>query len=304
MNPWGLILKGAAFETGRQLVNNQRRGMGFSPGDYFDDYNDPYYYEDNYGSWWDNFGPDGDWRSGGGYSGGGVDLPFYDTPSPWDYWPGPGIDAGSPTEGYSDYLWNVLYNPSGIDYGYGSGFLPGPTGGGNQDTGWDWDSFWDWVTDRLAPSVTPPLDWQGPFPGEPDAPLPGYCPQGTYHPQNDPFACVPFPPGDPNAKKQAQQQRQQQQKAAQAARSAQKKQDQACPKDPQGRPVWRNPQTGKCELVPQCPPNTKFDSLTKRCLTAAQAKEIYGEDSNLWLWLLAGGAVLLIATRDRGGRRR
>lgn len=309
MNLINALITGAAMETGRQVARRSN-GVGFlqSSGEgggddwgWWDwDYGFDWFRDGNGGGggFWDQFGADGDWV---GWGGGG--LPYVDTPNPFGYFPTAGIPGGSPYDLQAEYLYNQIFNPWAIDYGYG--FAPSPTGGGGNSSGWDWDSFWDWIKDTLAPSPTPNTDWpfQNPNDFSPDTPLPGYCPRGTYHPQNDPFACVPFP-NDPAGKKQAQQQRQQQQRQAQQARRAQQQQDKKCPKDPQGRPVWRNPQTGKCELVPQCPPGAKFDSLTKRCLTAAQAKEVYGDDSNLWLWLLAGGAVLLIATRDRGGRRR
>lgn len=306
MNLFNALITGAAMETGRQAAR-RGQGIGFlqsgddSGGswDWWDwDWDYEYRTDGNGGGgYWDNFGSDGDWA---GY---GYDLPYFPI-GPSSYFPSAGLDAGSPYELQAEYLNNLIFNPWAIDQGYGSDFAQ--TGGGS-GSGWDWGGFWDWVKDTLAPSPTPNTDW--PFPtsgidfGSVEDPLPGYCPRGTYHPQNDPYACVPFP-NDPAGRKQAQQQRRQQQNAAQQARRQQQQQNKQCPKDPQGRPVWRNPQTGKCEIVPQCPPNTKFDSLTKRCLTAAQAKEVYGDDNNLWLWLLAGGAVLLIATRDKGGRRR
>jgi hypothetical protein len=133
--------------------------------------------------------------------------------------------------------------------------------------------------------------------------LPGYCPGGTYHPLNDPNTCVPFPSNDPNAKRQADAQRKVQQAAANAAKKAQQQQNATCPKDPLGRPIWKNPSTGKCELVPTCPQGSKFDSTTRRCLTAAQAKELYGDNSWLW-WLLGGAALLMVLNNNGGGRRR
>ena len=305
MNLINALITGAAMETGRQVAR-RGQGVGFlqyqgeNGGNDWDSFWDWGFEYDSYG--FDPYGYDRGYGGGDYYDYGG--LPFVSTPDPFSYFPTPGIDAGSPYDLQAEYLYNSIFNPWAIDQGYGFAPSPDNSGGGSS---WDAGAFWDWVKGLLVPSPTPSTDWQGPYPnadyGSPDVPLPGYCPQGTYHPQNDPFSCVPFP-NEPAAKKQAQQQRQQQQKSAAVARAAQKKQDQACPKDTQGRPVWRNPQTGKCELVPQCPQGSKFDSLTKRCLTAAQAKDIYGSDNNWLLWLLAGGAVLLIATRDKGGRRR
>lgn len=280
-----------------RVDNPLNQGLGFL---WFDDY-DTYYESGGGDSFWDRFGADGDYIGGGAF---GYDLPYYEMPSYFDYWPSAGIDAGNSYDDYqAEYFYNQILNPYAIDYGYGFAQTSPDSSGGS---GWDSTAFWDWVTGLLQPSPVPSTDWQGPQPnfdyGSADIPLPGYCPQGTYHPQNDPYACVPFP-NDPAAKKQAQQQQKQQQAAARAAQAAQKKQDQSCPSDPQRRPVWRNPQTGKCELVPQCPPNTKFDSTTRRCLTPVQTRQIYGDNSWLW-WLLGGGVVLLLATRDRGGRRR
>lgn len=253
----------------------------------------------NGGGFWDYFGDDGDWVGWGG----GYDLPYSPMPDPFGYFPTAGIPGGSPYDPQGEYLYNLLYRPWAIDQGYGSAFAPPPTGG-DSGNDWSWDNFWDWIKDTLAPSPTPNIDWPFRMPEDfpSDTSLPGYCPQGTYHPANDPYACVPFP-NDPAAKKQAQQRQQQQQRAAQQARRAQQQQDKQCPKDPQGRSVWRNPQTGKCELAPQCPPNTKFDSTTRRCLSSAQLKQVYGDNNWLW-WLIGGGVVLLLATRDRGGRRR
>lgn len=299
-----MITRNTKIQSKPAPANQHKQGMGFL---WFGDYED-YYYENGSGGgggFWDMFGDDGDWR---GYGGGDYyyDLPYAGLPS-FDYWPSPGIDAGSPygfdsdVNYYEEYLRNLLYNPGGIEQGYGFDLLPGNSGGSNgSGSGWSWDSFWEWARDLLAPSPTPSLDWQGPTSSDANlnAPYPGYCPRGTYHPVNDPYSCVPFPPNDPNAQKQARQQQQQQQRAAQSARAAQKKQDQACPKDPAGRPVWRNPQTGKCELAPQCPQGSKFDSTTRRCLTPQQAKDVYGDDYT-WLWWVSGGVLLLAALNRR-----
>jgi hypothetical protein len=50
--------------------------------------------------------------------------------------------------------------------------------------------------------------------------LPGYCPVGTYHPLDDPFACVPFPGWGDNSSQASSQTRTAQQTAQQAARTA------------------------------------------------------------------------------------
>ena len=269
------------METGRATVRNQN-GLGFAAGDQYDGGGD--YFYDDFGNYWE-----WSWFD----TGGGGDLPSFD----WIDWPG-FLPADS--------------SPSGNDARYD----------------FDWSQYWsDFFSGNLEtintsaptplprgfdPFELPPFDsyrdiwpWpdRGPGPAEldlPPTPLPGYCPRGTYHPVNDPMACVPFPADNNEAKKRAQQQQKAQQQAAQAMRRAQQQQDRGCPKDPQGRPVWKNPQTGKCELKPPCPQGQKFDSTTRRCLTPAQAKELYG-DNNWLLWLLIAAGVVIIATRDGGG---
>lgn len=281
------VAAGAAMETGREVAR-RNNGLGFAWGDYGGgDYNDDFAWDFGGGDYWDWFGYNGE-----SY----IDLPFL--PMEFDYgayWPSPGISAGNPYEDAGDTLrfWWEGFLPS-INT---QAPLPLPNSGPFALPGFDpYRDIWPNFDDRsFGGSVDP---------GAPQ--LPGYCPQGTYHPQNDPFTCVPFPENDSTAKKRAQQQQQARQQAASALRKAQQQADKQCPKDPQGRPVWRNPQTGKCELVPQCPQGTKFDSTTRRCLTPAQAKQLYGDNSWLW-WLLIAAGVLVVATRDgggSGGRRR
>ena len=264
------IATGAALETGRTAAR-RGQGMGFAQGesgggdDWYDLYGDFDYlfdYGGNYSGAWG-----GDW-------GGWFEDPFGN---------------------YFEYDWfNLPVDDSfQADTLTIDTFAAGTEPSYRDITG-DLDyqnSLWDWLT-NLGPGPAQ-LDPQY-GPAGTGQELPGYCPKGTYHPVNDPMACVPFPPNDPNAKKQAS-----------AAKKAQQTQDKACPKHPQGLPVWRNPQTGKCEVVPQCPQGAKFDSTTRRCLTPAQAKELYGDNNWLW-WLLIGGGALLLVTRNNssGGRRR
>ncbi|MFN0108542.1 MAG: hypothetical protein ACKVZH_06775 [Blastocatellia bacterium] len=279
------VASGAAMETGRAAA--RRNGLGFAQGDYYDFDGWGGYGFDDWGNYYEY-----DWFSGGGgdyYDGGWPsfepftvpDLTSPISPSANDerYW----FDWGSYL---SDWLSG---NVDRVDtYAQGS---RDPFGSGS------WPGTPDWL-----PGIGPGPAQVDPLygPAGDGSRLPGYCPQGTYHPVSDPFACVPFPPNDPNAKRPAQQQRNNAQQAAQAARKAQQQADKQCPKDPQGRPVWRNPQTGKCELAPACPPGAKFDSASRRCLTPAQAKELYGE-SNWWIWALIGGGALLLMNRDSGG---
>lgn len=282
---------GAAMETGRDAVRRNGQGLGFAAGDNFAA-GDRFWENDYFDIWYPDF-----YYNGGG---GGADWPSFD----WIDWSGgfaePSISP-SGNEARYDFDWNQYWNdwfsgnletinttaPSPLPRGFDPFALPGLE---------PYRDIWPWSDRGPSPA---PFDPSG------NPQLPGYCPRGTYHPVNDPMACVPFPPSDPNAKKQQQQQQKAQQQAAQALRRAQQQADKQCPKDPQGRPVWRNPQTGKCELVPTCPQGTKFDSATRRCLTAAQAKELYG-DNNWLLWLLIALGVVVIANSgsDGGGRRR
>ena len=102
--------------------------------------------------------------------------------------------------------------------------------------------------------------------------LPGYCPQGYYHPLNDPYACVPFP-DDPTQKQQAQKQAQQQQQQAKSqAQAFPKPQNQNCP---QGYQAVRMPD-GKIYCVL---PNANKP----------------GGQTNWLLWLMiALGAIIII----------
>lgn len=255
----------------------ENQGMGFLAweGDYYDDWEYDYY--------WDDWG----WSD---YSSGG-ELPIYDYDfGQYGYDLGdPGISAGDPYDRGIDWasFWDSffsggdLYVPSP-----GDEFLQTSNSSVSNDP-WLPDNFWDWLTDTVSsiPGTAPS-----------DPALPGYCPQGTYHPIDNPMACVPFP-ADPAGNQAAQQQRKKQQqaaqKAAQAAKAAQKKQDQACPKDAQGKPQWKNPQTGKCEPIPACPQGMVFDSTSRRCLTPQQVKEVYG-DNNWLIWALIALGVLVV----------
>lgn len=287
------------METGREAVR-RRNGLGFAAGDYwdFDAYND---YGNNW-DWW--FG------GGGGDSYNDFDFPIYEAENNWPSFGPIGLPDLNPppisASGNDDRYWfdwgqylsdwfsgNVLSIDSYAQGNQGKT----PYGSGGESFG-----FPDWLPGPGPAAMDPQYGPAG------DAPLlPGYCPKGTYHPVNDPYACVPFPADNQDAKKRAQQQQKAQQAAANAAKKAQQAQDKQCPKDPQGRPVWRNPATGKCELAPVCSQGQKFDSTTKRCLTAAQVKEIYG-DNNWLIWLLIAGGALVILNNSggssSGGRRR
>lgn len=280
------MVSGAAVETGRAAA--RRNGLGFLQWD------DPTDWGNNW-DWWfgnDGGGSNNDW---GGY--------FFDDYG--NYYEYDWFNAGGGPEDYYSGLDYGFYTVGDTTYTFDPDNFAQPNYPSYRDITGNLDyqnSLWDWLT-NLGPGPAQ-LDPQY-GPAGTGQELPGYCPKGTYHPVNEPMACVPFPPNDPNAKKQASAQQKAQQAAANAAKKAQQQQDKACPKHPQGLPVWRNPQTGKCEVVPQCPQGAKFDSTTRRCLTPAQAKELYGDNNWLW-WLLIGGGALLLVTRNNssGGRRR
>jgi hypothetical protein len=267
----------------------QRRGLGFLQTDSDNGAEDwgGFFYDD-FGNYWEY-----DWFNA---NDGGGSLPFFDFTSPFIDNSPTTVSASANEDRYwfdwGQYLSDWLNgNVLSIDT-YGQRAGQQPYGG---DSGFSWPDGIGPGPAPLDPQYGPAGTGQG---------LPGYCPQGTYHPLNDPFACVPFPPNDPKAKRQAQQQQKAAQNAANAAKKAQQQKDKQCPRDPQGRPVWFNPQTGKCELVPQCAPGSKFDSTARRCLTANELKQLYG-DSNWLIWLLiGGGTLLLLSNRDSGRRRR
>jgi len=266
-------------ETRRAEAAQRRdaRGLGF-----LDSRAEEYYYEDEWGwYYWDGY--NGYW---GDNNGGYADT--LGNSSGW--WADDSVQAILKTLDWWANLDNTIVMPDST-----APFLPNNTSGGGLPSGWPTPVYYDPWAGQGMPSyrdITGDLDYQTDY----GSLLPGYCPKGSYHPLNDPYSCVPFPPKGKNSANP-------QQQAAQQARKQQQQQDKQCPKDPQGRPVWRNPQTGKCELAPQCPQGSRFDSTSRRCLTPAQFKQAYGDNSWLW-WLLGGGAALLLLTRDNGGRRR
>lgn len=260
------VVANTAAEAGRQLANN---GLGFLQIEGEDSGTDDVYYGSDY--FYDDFG---------------------------NYWQYDWFDGGG-----LDPFWQQVQD----EYDYQQNLAQGNVYTINQDAPFALPSYrditgtldyqndpWAWLRDLFGGPGPAPLDPQY-GPAGTGQGLPGYCPKGTYHPVGDPYACVPFPASDPNAKKQQQQQKKSQQSAANALKTAQKKKDQSCPKDPKGRPVWFNPQTGRCELVPPCKAPAKFDSTSGRCLTPGQSKDLYGEDYAWVKWVLgAVGAALVL----------
>lgn len=285
-------------------LSRRARGLGFLDAN---DYGDGgYYWEDAFGNWGyqDSYGSYGGDASGGYWDSFGT----YNDPSGFD-WPMIDANFSLPLDtSAGSGAFNDPYGPTstGSLWDYINSFLqvdsPGVTSstntGGSLPAGWPSSqpfNLSDWFSWPSYRDVTGSLDHGSNAPI--DASYPGYCSKGTYHPVNNPYACVPFPPDDPNGKK-ARQQQQQQQKANAAARAAQKKQDQQCPKG-----YFKNPTTGKCQPIPQCPQGTAFDSRTQKCLTPAQAKELYGQDWS-WLWLVLAGVVGVKLLSDEGNYRR
>ena len=292
------LLMAANLLTRVNSQPSENQGMGFlDTEDYYDDWEYDNYWNDwgfsDYSAGGDYYYDDWGWydpyNDEWGYWGDYQADPYSDLQSTLDWWGN--LDSSAPFE--YDPLTNTYRFPepntvndfsdlqSTLDWWASLSQTP------VSNDPWLPDNFWDWLTGTIE-------DIPGVTPTNPN--LPGYCPAGTYHPVDNPLACVPFPT-DPTANRAAQQQRKQQQqaaqKAAQAAKAAQKKQDQTCPKDAQGRQQWKNPQTGKCEPIPACPQGMVFDSASRRCLSPQQVKEIYGE--NNWLiWALIALGVLVV----------
>jgi len=227
---------------------------------------------------WDNW----DWSFWDyGYGGGGGDYSYLpDLPSQTINYPvmlpEPGISAGSPFELISNYLRDFL-----------SGFVTTINSDGsyqNQPNSPDWIS--GYPNNQPQPGIPNIADnW----PGTPDSPaLPGYCQKGSYHPINDPFACVPFPNDDATKRKQATVQRQGAQQQARQKRVQQQAANKTCPKN-----TWRNPKTNNCEPIPKCAPGTKFDQVSAQCLKSSDLRNLYGQQGS-WLWWIVGGVVFFV----------
>lgn len=288
--------------AGGQLNQSNRRGLGFSAyepstgeigggldwsdGWLFSDY----FWPDYSGSYWTNFDPiSGDWA---GQSGGYQDYSWWDNFDPvTGDWIGQGgtIDTIDTTE------------PGSLP--------PGPSGN------W-WDGLVDFFSGIVSPGYQP--DFSGSTPASPyETPpiLPGYCPVGTYHPIDDPFACVPFP-DDPTKPGQTQR------KPATPAPGPQTRAgSQPAPKCPSGQIFSQqlnrcipqcpqgqvfNPNTNKCQAAPKCPQGMQFDQSRGTCVSAAA---LASANSGLpwWIWLLiagVGAAALSDDSKQTSNRRR
>jgi hypothetical protein len=147
-----------------------------------------------------------------------------------------------------------------------------------------------------------PLEPPTPEPLPTPPPLPGPCPGGTYHPMENPYICVPFPPAQQQAPKPPQQQPKS--SAQQAPRPPQQPAQAPCPV----LTHWRNPRTGKCEPKPKCPAPSVFDAQVGACVlpnrqtVPPEPGPDAGDDgsnNNWWLLLLAAGAIAF-ATQGGG----
>ena len=278
-----MIVAGGQFN---QIM--RRRGLGFLPSgsgggeiggglDWFDEWLFADYFYPEYGGggdYWLNFDPiTGDWIG----QGGAVDYSWWDNFDPiTGDWIGQGgtIDTIDTTE------------PGSLP--------PGPSG-----------NWWQGLIDFFSGIVGNPPAPVSPVPAPPDPLLPGYCPAGTYHPIDDPFACVPFPadpaqPGQtprtparptPGPMTRA---------GAQAPKCPQgqifsQQLNRCIPQCPQGQMF--NPQTNKCQAAPKCPAGMQFDQSRGTCvqITAQQ-----GSGFPWWIWLLiAGGAAMALSGDEK-----
>lgn len=199
--------------------------------------------------------------------------------------------------------WRVVRQPvmiPGILRRRGMGFLPTETGGGG-DTGGFWDSFpWDQFPVDYGGNQGLDIFFNGSDflptygPGSQDAsvaPAPGVCPRGTYHPPNDPYACIPFP-GSATGTTPAR-------PTPQGTPRPQPTAAGACPK-----PFVYDPKTKKC-VLPPCPQGQTFSITAGKCVPNAQLKpadRVIDREFPWWL-IVAGGVLLLAITKPTGGRR-
>lgn len=225
----------------------------------------------------------------------------------------PRENGGGDFWGFNDPFWGFNdYSGGGGDFwGFDDPFW-GNGGGDYYDPATNTFRFYD--SDRFLPANQPQpnsnwqalLDWWAELTGnlphspayDPNLNLPGYCPAGTYHPLDDPFACVPFPIDPVTGRQQAPRPRpaatQPQRKPSAPKVSAQN--PQPCP--PPGR---TNPQTGRCE----CPQGLVYNTAQRRCVQATLTNRLVSEGPGglPWWALLLIGAVVLKAAKGSGGRR-
>ena len=201
------------------------------------------------------------WQSGGG------DFWGFDNP----YWQGADYE-------YFDPLTNTW--TLGIDSS--SNFAQTNQG----QSGFDWQSLLDWwaqLTGNLPGATSDAGSGSTPQ-------LPGYCPGGTYHPLNDPFACVPFPPNTDATTRQRQTDAgNAANKAAQAAAARAQQQSQGCPPN---TGLVKNAQ-GQCV----CPPGYVPNAQLKKCVLVNASLAAQSNQPDWLKWLLLAGFVVLVVKR-------
>lgn len=196
-----------------------------------------------------------------------------------DFWGGGG---GGDFWGFSDPFWGGYYDPSRDAFvfpGNDAAFLPTQTGNTGGDFWGFGGDFWSGVQNAIDSVIG----------GGSNPPLLPYCPGGTYHPLNDPYACVPFPPETPEFERQ--------QKAAAAHKAAQDalkaaaakaQQQQGCPPN---TGLVKNAQ-GQCV----CPPGYAPNAQLKKCVLVNASLAAQSNQAPDWLKyaLLALGAVVVV----------
>jgi len=222
----------------------------------------------------------------------------YEDGGAWDDW---GAGYWDDEGGWFDPEWAWLSDPAAGEFfipietetACATGTEPGCFTGPRN---W-WD--WDWPTLPI-PGGGNPLP---PYDDIPPPPLPGYCPAGTYHPIENPYICVPFPPSPtPTAPARRPQSNQPQTRPTAPARPPQ-----SAPQCPAGYVFDSKLQ--RC--IPACPKGAVFDARAGKCVPIptnkpAQNFTELAQKTPWWLWALLAG-TLLLATRDGGsspGRKR
>ena len=184
--------------------------------------------------------------------------------------------------GFGNDFWGGYYDPARDTFvfpGNDAAFLPANTGTNQGGDFWGFgDDFWGSLRDAISGAL-----------GGNNPPLLGYCPGGTYHPLNDPYACVPFPPETPEFEKQ--QRAAAAHKAAQDAVRAQQRAQQRQQGCPANTGLVKNAQ-GQCV----CPPGYAPNAQLKKCVLVNASLAAQSGQAPDWLKyaLLALGAVVVV----------
>lgn len=221
--------------------------------------------------------------------GGGSDYWGFGDSFWWgDYGPDLGLPNWQDTRDFGGYY--VDPNTGAILFSDSERFLPSsqqPSGNSN------WQGLLDWWAELTGGLIN-----SGPGGSGNDPALLGYCPGGTYHPRNDPYSCVPFPPETPEYEKQ--QRAAAAHKAAQDALKAAAKAQQTAQGCPPNTGLVKNAQ-GQCV----CPPPSVFSKTYGKCVLASQLTAKDKEDAQApdWLkWAIAAGIVVVGVKVLQGGK--